>query len=66
MLKRLTTELPESMKVVCLTEVQIEQMVSLLNAILDLEDFSENEEQVVFRHATCQASTSIIRADRQS
>ena len=40
-------------RVVCLNDRQIEQAVSLLNAILDLDYFTEEEEQLIFRHAVC-------------
>ena len=54
LLRRLTGELPASMeRVVCLNDRQIEQAVSLLNAILDLDYFTEEEEQLIFRHAVC-------------
>ena len=42
LISRLTGELPASMeRVVCLNDRQIEQAVSLLNAILDLDYFTE-------------------------
>ena len=54
LISRLTGELPASMeRVVCLNDRQIEQAVSLLNAILDLDYFTEEEEQLIFRHAVC-------------
>ena len=54
LISRLTGELQASMeRVVCLNDRQIEQAVSLLNAILDLDYFTEEEEQLIFRHAVC-------------
>ena len=49
------------MRVVFLTPQQIEQTVVLLNAILDLEDFNDAEEAVIFRHAVCSVIMEIER-----
>ena len=58
LISRLTNELPEKRKTLILSERQIEQLVALLNAILDLDDFTDAEEQVIFRHAV----SSVVQA----
>ena len=58
LISRLTNELPAKRTTLILSERQIEQLVALLNAILDLEDFTDAEEQVIFRHAV----SSVVQA----
>ena len=61
LITRLTNELPESMRVAFLTPKQIEQTVCLINAILDLGNFSDAEEDVIFRHAVCAVLAEVER-----
>ena len=58
LISRLTNELPAKRTTLILSERQIEQLVALLNAILDLDDFTDAEEQVIFRHAV----SSVVQA----
>ena len=45
-----------------LTDKQLDQVVTLLNAILDLASFSDDEEQEIFLHAVKAVVTAIERA----
>lgn len=59
---RLTNTLPEALRVAFLSERQVDQMVTLLNAILDLEFFNDEEEQLIFKHAVCQVAAAVQKA----
>ena len=55
----LTESLPEALRVSFLSARQVEQTVTLLNAVLDLDNFTDEEEQLIFKHAVCQVVRAI-------
>ena len=55
----LTESLPEALVVSFLSARQVEQTVTLLNAVLDLDNFTDEEEQLIFKHAVCQVVRAI-------